>query len=107
MTLTVDKDLADALRERACSLNQSIKQVVNDALRRGLSPEVGESPRPPYRVKPFHSGFAPGVDPENPKQFLNDEDDERYLRLTYGEDSTRWPEWLRDRGGIQVNNPES
>ena len=88
MTLTLDKDLADTLRERARALDQSIKQVVNDVLRRGLSPKVEESPQP-YRVKPFHSGFAPGVDPENPKQFLNDEDDERYLRLTYGDNSGR------------------
>ena len=89
MTLTLDKDLADALKERARALNQSIKQVVNDALRQGLLVGVKESPREPYRVKPFHSGFAPGVDPMNPKQFLNDEDDERYLRLTYGDNSGR------------------
>ena len=81
MTLTLDKDLADTLRERARALDQSIKQVVNDALRRGLSVGVKESPRPPYRVKPFHSGFAPGVDPKNPKKFLEDEDIKRYLRL--------------------------
>ena len=71
MTLTLDKDLADTLRERARALDQSIKQVVNDALRRGLSPKVEESPQP-YRVKPFHSGFAPGVDPMKLNQ-LNDE----------------------------------
>ncbi len=89
MTLTLDKDLADALKERARAQSKTIKQVVNDTLRRGLSSRVEESPRAPYRVKPFHSGFAPGVDPENPKQFLNDEDDERYLRLTYGDNSGR------------------
>ena len=79
MTLTLDKDLADRLRERARALDQSIKQVVNDALRRGLSPKVEESPQP-YRVKPFHSGFAPGVDPTKLNQ-LNDELElEEFLR---------------------------
>ena len=33
-----------------------------------------------FRVVPVSGGFAPGVDPNNLKQFLNDEDDERYLR---------------------------
>ena len=89
MTFTLDAGLADALRERARALNQSVKQVVNDTLRRGLTPMVGESPRAPYRVKPFRSGFAPGVDPKNPKKFLEDDDIERYLKVTYGDNSGR------------------
>ena len=72
MTLTLDKDLADALKERARAQSKTIKQVVNDALRQGLSVGVKESPREPYRVKPFHSGFAPGVDPTKLNQ-LNDQ----------------------------------
>ena len=33
-----------------------------------------------FRIVPFSREFAPGVDPRNLKQFLNDEDDELYLR---------------------------
>ena len=106
MTLTLDKDLADALKERARILNQTIEQVANGLLRRGLTPRVGEAPGAPYGVKPVHSGNAPREDTKKYKQFLNDEDDKRYLTLTYGEDSTRWPDWLRDRWGIRDNNPE-
>ena len=80
MTLTLDKDLADALKERARDLNQSIKQVVNDALRQGLSASVKESPRPPYRVKPFNSGFAPGVDPTKLNQLNDQLELEEFLR---------------------------
>ena len=80
MTLTLDKDLADALKERARDLNQSIKQVVNDALRQGLSAGVKESPRPPYRLKPFHSGFAPGVDPTKLNQLNDQLELEEFLR---------------------------
>ncbi len=70
-TLTLDDDIARSLKEQARLLNKSFKQVVNDTLRRGMSPAVREK-RAPYRVKPIHSGFAPGVDPEKLNQ-LNDE----------------------------------
>ncbi len=71
-TLTLDDDLAHSLRERAKLLNVPFKQVVNDALRRGLSPSVAETPRPEYRVDPIRSGFASGVDPLKLNQ-LNDQ----------------------------------
>ena len=35
---------------------------------------------PKFRVAPIQDGFVPGFDPKKLKQFLNDEDDERYLR---------------------------
>ena len=71
-TLTLDDDVADALRERARLLNISFKQVVNDALRRGMSPEAKETPSPEYRVVPNHSAFAPGIDPLKLNQ-INDQ----------------------------------
>ena len=71
-TLTIDNDVADSLRERARLLDMPFKQVVNDALRRGLSPAVSEAPATEYRVVPIHSGFVPGVDPLKLNQ-LNDQ----------------------------------
>ncbi len=100
MTLYLDEDLIDALRERAHSLNESIEQIVIDTLRQELTPRVGEAPGIPYGVKTVNSGYAQDDDPKCHKRILDDEDDERYLRLTYGEDSSRWPDWLRDRRGI-------
>lgn len=100
LTLCLDEDLVDALRERAHSLNQTIEEIVIDTLRQELTPRVGEAPGAPYRVEPFRSELAPGVDPKNPKEILNDLDDERYLRITYGEDRAIWPDWLRERRGI-------
>ena len=70
-TLTVDDDIADSLKEQARLQDKPFKQVVNDALRRGMSPVVRETPAP-YRVVPIHSGFAPGVDPVKLNQ-LNDQ----------------------------------
>ena len=79
-TLTLDDDIARSLKEQARLLNKPFKQVVNDTLRRGMSPTVREK-REPYRVKPIHSGFAPGVDPEKLNQ-LNDElEVEHYLEI--------------------------
>ena len=100
MTLCLDEDLVGALRERAHSLNQSIEQVVIDMLGRALTPKVGEAPGAPYRVRPNDSGFTQDDDPKRHKRILDDEDDERYLRLTYGEDRASWPDWLRNRRGI-------
>jgi hypothetical protein len=47
------------------------KQVVSDALRRGMSPAVPEA-RETYRIVPNRSGLAPGVDPMKLNQ-LNDQ----------------------------------
>ena len=71
-TLTLDDDIADSLRERARLLDRPFKQIVNDTLRRGMSPAVGEVSVPRYQVVPNHSGLAPGVDPMKLNQ-LNDE----------------------------------
>ena len=70
-TLTLDDDIAESLREQARLLDIPFKQVVNDTLRRGLSPAVRETPAP-YRIVPIHSGFVPGIDPLKLNQ-LNDE----------------------------------
>ena len=71
-TLTLDDDLADSLKEQARLQNKPFKRVVNDALRRGMSPGTGEAPKPRYRVIPNRSGLAPGVDPMKLNQ-LNDQ----------------------------------
>ena len=71
-TLTLDDDLADALRERARLADTPFKQVVNDTLRRGMSHGTAEAERPEYRVVPKRGGFAPGVDPLRLNQ-LNDQ----------------------------------
>ncbi len=61
-TLTLDEDIAASLKEQARLLGRSFKHVVNDTLRRGMSPSVREDPAP-YRVVPNRSALIPGVDP--------------------------------------------
>ena len=70
-TLTIDNDIADSLKEQARLQGRPFKQVVNDALRRGLSQTARED-LPVFRVKPFPGGFQPGIDPLKLNQ-LNDE----------------------------------
>ena len=79
-TLTLDDDIADFLKEQARLLERPFKQVVNDTLRRGMSPGTREAPARPYRVKPISSGFALGVDEMRLKDLLEEEDIENYLR---------------------------
>ena len=42
---------------------------------------IEEHNRREFRVIPNKSSLLPGVDPDNLKQILNEEDDEHYLRL--------------------------
>ena len=82
-TLTIDDDIADALKEQAKLLERPFKQVVNDILRRGLSPASIREPAPEYRIVPNRSQLVPGVDPLK----LNQLDDE----LQAGEMTSDWP----------------
>lgn len=62
-TLTLDDELATALKKRAFETGKSFKEVVNDALRAGLESEQA-LPRPkPYSLAPISLGAPlPGVD---------------------------------------------
>jgi hypothetical protein len=63
-TLTLDDDLAERLKELARQSGRTVKEVTNDAIRRGLS--VGDAPvgvAQPFRVLAEPRGLRPGVDP--------------------------------------------
>ena len=60
-TLTLDPDVAQTLRTRMATRKAPMKQVINEALRRGLSIEP-ESPSKPFRVKAYSLGMQPGID---------------------------------------------
>ena len=77
--LTIDDDIADCLREPSRLREKSFRQVVNETLRRGMSPTSNEKPRKRFKVRPLPGGYMPGVDPNNPKDFLNQLDDEHYF----------------------------
>ncbi len=83
-TLTLDDDVARALRERARLLNLPFKQVVNETLRRGLSPEANEARLTGYRLVPHQSELAPGIDPLRLNQINDQLESDAFGRLGAG-----------------------
>jgi hypothetical protein len=70
-TLSLDPDVAQKLQARMASENASFKQVVNDALRRGLNAEVPK-PAKPFRVTAHSFGLRPGIDIHKLNQLADD-----------------------------------
>ena len=61
-TLTIDDRIAKALRDLAHRSNRPFKEVVNEALRAGLSAKHGRRTKP-YVVRPVSlGGPLPGID---------------------------------------------
>jgi hypothetical protein len=73
-TLTLDDDVARRLKDLARRQRQPFKEVVNNALRRGLSAQDAAEQCEPYQVDTFGSGFRPGVDPLKLNQLLDELD---------------------------------
>ena len=61
-TLSLDPDVARMVREEAHRARKPVKQVVNDALRRGLTVSTGRRAPKAYRIKPHTARLLPGVD---------------------------------------------
>jgi hypothetical protein len=61
-TLTLDDDVAKLIDEEAHRSRKPFKQVVNDALRRGLAPNVQPRSKQAYRVRPHAARLLPGID---------------------------------------------
>lgn len=77
-TLTLDPDVAQALRKAVEAGDQSFKDVVNAALRRGL--QAPETPTPKKRfVQRTWDGGGTLLSWDQIKQLLEDEDMEQYF----------------------------
>lgn len=75
-TLTLDPDVARAIEEAAHRQRKPIKQVVNEALRRGLAPQALVRPRSRFRVKPHKTALKPGIDAASFNQLVDELEDE-------------------------------
>ena len=79
-TLTLDRDVADALAKEMRRTRQGLKAVVNDALRRVLR-LGGKAPRPPrFAVRPHPFGVRPGIDLDRMNQLVDELDVEEAAR---------------------------
>lgn len=61
-TLTLDPDVARMLEEAVHRQRKPFKQVVNDAIRKGLSTADRRRPSGRYRVRPHKTTLQPGID---------------------------------------------
>jgi hypothetical protein len=79
-TLTLDPDVAERLKDEATRSDHAFKQVVNEALRRGLQLPAESAQRTAYRVKPLTLVFRPGVDPDRLNQLADELENEALVR---------------------------
>jgi signal transduction histidine kinase len=69
-TLTLDKDVSDALREKMRTVSHlKEKTLINELLRKGLEQTDAANPSE-FIIVPFETELAPGVTPEMIKQML-------------------------------------
>ncbi|HSD30210.1 MAG TPA: antitoxin [Vicinamibacteria bacterium] len=61
-TLTLDPDVARMIDDEVHRVRKPLKEVVNDALRRGLSSAEGRRRPKPYRLRPHAARLLPGID---------------------------------------------
>jgi hypothetical protein len=61
-TLTLDPDVAKMIEDEVHRVRRTLKQVVNDALRRGLTSSGGRRPAKRYHVKAHRATLLPGLD---------------------------------------------
>ncbi len=60
-TLTLEPEVAEVLRREAALGKRSLKEIVNQALERGLGIESA-SARKRFHIKAHSSAFLPGID---------------------------------------------
>lgn len=76
-TLTLDDDVARLIDEVVHREHRSMKQVVNDALRRALAPSA--SRRETYHLTPHESAVRPGFDPSGFNRLVDELGDEAIM----------------------------
>ena len=80
-TMTLEPDVAEALKKRARRTGQPFRRNVNEVIRLGLLAEKSRPARP-YKIKPVSLGaVAPGVDLHRSLRLADAlEDEPRYWR---------------------------
>lgn len=72
-TLSLDPDVAARLQAEVVRTDRPLKQIVNEALRRGLHhPGVPRRPASRYRARTFAAALQPHVDPHKLNQLVDE-----------------------------------
>ena len=78
-TLTLEPDVAREIKARMAAQKSTMKQVVNDALRRGLAAVDSAPAMKPFRVEPHSFGLRPGIDPDKLNQLVDELEVQEYV----------------------------
>ncbi|MEM7482523.1 MAG: DUF2191 domain-containing protein [Acidobacteriota bacterium] len=80
-TLTLEDDLAEALKEEAHRAGHSFKRTVNEVLRAGLAARRAPKARKAYRLRPASlGGPLPGIDIDRALRLADALEDEALMR---------------------------
>jgi hypothetical protein len=75
-TLTLDPEVERLISDEVHRTRRPFKQVVNDAIRRGLAPRVRDEPQETYRITVHRTKLRPGIDPTSMNRLADELDDE-------------------------------
>lgn len=79
-TLTIEPDVAQQIRQRMTEEKLSLKRVVNDALRAGLSKTGKKKRTARFVVKPWPLGLKTGIYEGKLGQLLDQLETEEFIR---------------------------
>ncbi len=82
-TLTLDPDVARLVSEEVHRVRKPMKEVVNDALRRGLSSTTGRRRPRDYRVRPHAARLLPGIDRARLNALADEQEDDAIVSAAY------------------------
>lgn len=71
-TITLEPDVAEKIRQAGRSGKRSQKQIINEALRRGLQSGGQKTKAKPFKIKTFDSPFRTGIDTAKLNQLVDE-----------------------------------
>ena len=71
-TLTLDRDVAERIRQEMRRTGRGLKAIVNEALRQGLGGGARPRKGTRFEVKTFDLELRPGVDPDRMNQLVDE-----------------------------------
>jgi hypothetical protein len=83
-TVTLEPDVARLLQDAMHRERRPFKAILNDALRRGLSPRARRSAGTPYHVTPHRTELLAGLDPQGFNRLADEIEDEGLLGKAFG-----------------------
>ncbi len=78
-TLTLDPDVVTRLEDEMHRQRKPFKQVVNEAIRRGLSGSERRAKLPPFRIKAHKTRLLPGIDPLHMNRLIDELEVDAFL----------------------------